>query len=197
MVISTQNWSILTKFAKKKIERNQLFFTDCFFIWRSFPPKLPVRSANFSKNLPLKILRNLTFFAKIPQNRLIFCEFWLSPCEIGRFFRKFCLFLPRKSREIGRFFREFAPGNPVKFCFFFPRNMRSPVNGKSSLFLFGTTSYIYMPALPDTAQISQYAVWSTNLSHKIEFGAFFCFSLNFGKTCTVVFYQFLTVNTSC
>ena len=25
----------------------------------------------------------------------------------------------------------------------------------------------------DTAQISQYAVWSTNLSHKIEFGAFF------------------------
>ena len=47
------------------------------------------------------------------------------------------------------------------------------LNGKSSLFLFGTTSYIYMPALPDTAQISQYAVWSTNLSHKIEFGAFF------------------------
>ena len=30
--------------------------------WRSFPPKFPVKLANFSKNLPLKILQNLTFF---------------------------------------------------------------------------------------------------------------------------------------
>ena len=30
--------------------------------WRSSPPKFPVKSADFSKNLPLKILRNLTFF---------------------------------------------------------------------------------------------------------------------------------------
>ena len=29
LVISTQNWSTLVKFAKK-IQRNQLFFTDCF-----------------------------------------------------------------------------------------------------------------------------------------------------------------------
>ena len=38
----------------------------CFLLivsWRSFPPKFPVKSADFSKNLPLKILRNLTFFA--------------------------------------------------------------------------------------------------------------------------------------
>ena len=37
----------------------------CFLLivsWRSFPPKFPVKSADFSKNLPLKILRNLTFF---------------------------------------------------------------------------------------------------------------------------------------
>ena len=37
----------------------------CFLLkvsWRSFPPKFPVTSADFSKNLPLKILRNLTFF---------------------------------------------------------------------------------------------------------------------------------------
>ena len=37
----------------------------CFLLivsWRSFPPKFPVKSADFSKNLPLKILRNLNFF---------------------------------------------------------------------------------------------------------------------------------------
>ena len=37
----------------------------CFLLivsWRSFPPKFPVKSADFSKNLPLKILRNFTFF---------------------------------------------------------------------------------------------------------------------------------------
>ena len=42
----------------------------CFLLivsWRSFPPKFPVKSANFFKNLTLKILRNLTFFRKISE----------------------------------------------------------------------------------------------------------------------------------
>ena len=30
--------------------------------WRIFPPKFPMKSADFPQNLPLKILRNLTFF---------------------------------------------------------------------------------------------------------------------------------------
>ena len=37
----------------------------CFLLivsWQSFPLKFPVKSADFSKNVPLKILRNLTFF---------------------------------------------------------------------------------------------------------------------------------------
>ena len=37
----------------------------CFLLivsWRSFPPKFPMKSADFPKNLPLKILRKLTFF---------------------------------------------------------------------------------------------------------------------------------------
>ena len=37
----------------------------CFLLivsWRSFPPKFPMTSADFSNYLPLKILRNLTFF---------------------------------------------------------------------------------------------------------------------------------------
>ena len=60
------------------------------FCWRSFPPKFPVKSADFPKNLPAKILRKLTFSrknlpksadcsanfdffsAKMPRNRSIF-----------------------------------------------------------------------------------------------------------------------------
>ena len=81
----------------------------CFLLiisWRSFPPKFPVKSADFSKNLLLKILRNLTFF----QSR-----------EIGGFFCEFWLVSRKKSREIGRFFREFwlaSRENPAKI----PRN---------------------------------------------------------------------------
>ena len=86
----------------------------CFLLivsWWGFPLKFPMKSANFSKNLPLKILRNLTFFPlKSREIGRFFCEFWLN-------------FLPWKSHEIGRFFREFAPENPAKFCFFFSRNI--------------------------------------------------------------------------
>ena len=76
----------------------------CFLLivsWRSFPLKFPVKSADFSMNLPLKIHRNLTFSAKMPRNRPIFLRI---------------LTFLRRNR---RFFREFATGNPAKFCFFF------------------------------------------------------------------------------
>ena len=64
LVILTQNWSILAKFAKKNPAKSAVF-TDCFLA--KFPPKFPVKSADFSKNLPLKILRNSTFFRKISE----------------------------------------------------------------------------------------------------------------------------------
>ena len=91
LVISTQNWSILAKFAPQKSRE-----IGCFLLivsWRSFPAKFPVKSADFSKNLPLNILGHLTFSAKIPRNQPIFLQI--------------LTFLPRKTREIGRFFREF------------------------------------------------------------------------------------------
>ena len=88
----------------------------CFLLivsWRSFPPKFPVTSADFSNNLPLKI----------PQNRPIFLRILTflprKSRKIGRFLREFWLFFPRQSREISRFFREFPLENPAKFCFFF------------------------------------------------------------------------------
>ena len=121
LVISTQNWSILAKFAKKTPAKSAVFYW--LFLSEVSPPKFPVKSADFSKNLPLKILRKLTFSAKIPRNRMIFLQILTflpqKSREIGRLFREFWFFFPRKSREIGRFFREFAPENPAKFCFFF------------------------------------------------------------------------------
>ena len=74
----------------------------CFLLivsWRSFPPKFPMKSAHFSKNLPLKILRNLIFLqilTFLSRNRPLF----LLPAN-----------LPLK------ILRNFA---------FFPRNIRSP-----------------------------------------------------------------------
>ena len=60
--IGTKIESILAKLSKKSSE------IGCFLLivsWRSSPPpppKFPVKSADFSKNFPLKILRNLNFF---------------------------------------------------------------------------------------------------------------------------------------
>ena len=128
-----------SEICQKKSSEIGCFFTDCFFV--KFPPEIfPVKSADFSKNLPLKNLRNLPFSAKIPRNRPIFLriltfllrksleigrffrEFWLFFREIGRFFANFDFF----SREISRFFREFAPENPAKFCFFFSAKYQKP-----------------------------------------------------------------------
>ena len=91
--------------------------------WRSFPPKFPVKSADFPKNLPPKILRKLTFFRKNPAKWADFsANFDFSPAKISRnrpIVPRILTFFPRKCREIGRFFREFAPENPAKLCFFF------------------------------------------------------------------------------
>ena len=116
LVISTQNWSILTKFAKKSSE------IGCFLLivsWRSFPQKFPVKSADFSKNLPRKSFKIWLFSAKIPRNWPIFLRILTFLPRNRPIFERILTFFPWKSREIGRFFHKFAPENPTKFCFFF------------------------------------------------------------------------------
>ena len=49
-----------SEICQKKSSEISCFFTDCFLA--KFPPEISRESADFSKNLPLKILRNLTFF---------------------------------------------------------------------------------------------------------------------------------------
>ena len=79
----------------------------CFLLivsWRSPPPpKFPMKSADFSKNLPLKILWNLTFF----------CE---NPAKLADFSANFDFF-PAKIPEIAQFFSKFwlsSRENPAK-----------------------------------------------------------------------------------
>ena len=100
--MSTQNWSILPKFAKKNPAKSAVFYW--FFLGQVSPPNLPWNRPIFLRICPGKSFEIWLFSAKIPQNRPIFLLI--------------LTFLPLKSCEIGRFFREFAPENPAKFCFF-------------------------------------------------------------------------------
>ena len=115
LVISTQNWSILAKFAKKSIE------IGCFLLivsWRSFTPKFPVKSADFSKNLPRKSFEIWLFSAKIPWNQPIFCEFWLFSREIGRFLSEFWLFSRENPAKLADFSANLPLKIPQNFAFF-------------------------------------------------------------------------------
>ena len=140
LVISTQNWSILAKFAKN-IQRNRLFFTDFFLA--KFPPKFPVKSADFSKNLPRKSFEIWLFPLRSREIGRFFCEFWLFsrenhakwadfwanfdffPAKIPRNRPIFPRICPGKSREILLFFHEISEAltftktfNVTQFCLF-------------------------------------------------------------------------------
>ena len=106
LVISTQNWLILAKFAKKTPAKSAVFYW--LFLGEVFP-------RNFSWNRPI-----------FPRNSLeIICpgksfENWLFSAKIARngpIFLRIFTFLPRKSPEIGLLFREFwlfSRENPAK-----------------------------------------------------------------------------------
>ena len=90
---------------------------SCFLLivsWRSFPTKFPVKSADFSKNLPLKILRNLTFFRENPAKSADFSanfDFFLQKYQKSADLSANFDFLPAKSAD-------FSANLPLKI----PRN---------------------------------------------------------------------------
>ena len=108
LVISTQNWSILAKFAKKNPAKSAVFYW--LFLGevstRNFPWNRPI----FLRICTWKSFENWLFCAKIPRNRPIVPRILTFP--------------PQKSHEIGRFFRAFALENPAKFCFFSAKYLR-------------------------------------------------------------------------
>ena len=88
--------------------------------WRSFPPKFPVKSADFPKNLPLKILRKLTFFRQKSRSWTDFsANFDFSPAKIAQN-RPIVLwiltFFPRKSPA--DFSANLSLKTPRNFAFF-------------------------------------------------------------------------------
>ena len=131
VVILTQNWSILAKFAKKNPAKSAVFYW--LFLGEVSPRNFPWNRLIFLRICPWKSFEIWLFSAKIPRNRPIFL--------------RILTFLPRKSREIRRFFHEFwlfSRENPAKLAdfstnlplkiprnfAFFPRNNRSPAAWK-------------------------------------------------------------------
>ena len=118
LVILTQNWSILTKFAKKNPAKSAVFYW--LFLGEVFPKNFPWNRPIFLRICPENPSKFDFFPLKSREIGRFFCEFWLSFLPRNRpIFERILSFFPWKSREIGRFFRKFAPENPTKFCVFF------------------------------------------------------------------------------
>ena len=129
LVISMQNWLILAKFAKK-IQRNRLFFTDCFLANSLPPPR------NFLWNQPILLIicpwKNVSKFEFFPLKSTKSADFLRiltflprKSCQIGWFFREFWLFSRQNPTKLAEFSANLPLKIPQNFAFF-PRNIRSP-----------------------------------------------------------------------
>ena len=120
LVMSMQDWSILSKFAKRNPAKSSVFYW--LFLGEVSPWNFPWNQPIFLRTCPWKSFKIWLFCTETREIGWFVCEFWLSPANIPRnrpIFLRNLTFFPRKSREIGQFFREFAPENPAKFFFFF------------------------------------------------------------------------------
>ena len=113
LVISTQNWSILAKFAKKNPAKSAVFYW--LFLGEVCPRNFPWNRPIFLRICPWKSFEIWLFSAKIPRKRTIFRRILTFLPWNWPIFPRILTFFPR-NRPI---FREFAPENPAKFCFFF------------------------------------------------------------------------------
>ena len=90
-----------SEICQKNPAKSAVFYW--LFLVEVSPPKFPMKSADFSKNLPRKSFEIWLFSAKIPRSRPVFL--------------RILTFLPWKSREIGRFLSDFwlfSRENPAK-----------------------------------------------------------------------------------
>ena len=120
LVISTQNWSILAKFAKKNPAKSAVFY---WLILGEVSPR------NFRWNRPIFVIICLRisfkiwlFSAKIPRNRPIFLRILTflprKTCEIGRFFSEFLLFSRENPAKSVNFSANLSLKIPQNFAFF-------------------------------------------------------------------------------
>ena len=85
LVWSAQN-QLITSEICLKISTKSAIFTDCFSA--KFTLKIPAKSADFSANLSLKILQNLTFFPRPIRSPGLGCCWMMSQC-FTRIFSRF------------------------------------------------------------------------------------------------------------
>ena len=110
LVISTQNWSILAKFAKKNPSKSAVFYW--LFVGEVSPQ-------NFPWNRPI-------FLRICPENPSKFDFFPLKSSEIGQFFCEFLLFSrenPAKSADFWANF-DFFPTKSADFSVNLPLKIR-------------------------------------------------------------------------
>ena len=96
----------------------------CFLLivsWRSFPPKFPVKSANFLRISPENPSKFDFSLLKSHEIGRFFCEFWLFSRKISRFFRKFWLFSHQNPMKSANFPTNLPLKIPWNFAFF-PQN---------------------------------------------------------------------------
>ena len=128
LVISTQNWSILVKFAQKNPAKSAVVYW--LFLGEVSPRNFLWNQPIFLRICPWKSFEIWLFFANLAKSADFSANFDFSLAKIPQnwpIFARILTFFPRKSCEIGWFFREFAPENPAKILLFFPQNIRSPV----------------------------------------------------------------------
>ena len=109
LVISTQNWSILVKFARKNPAKLAVFYW--LFLGEVFPPKFPMKLVEFSFEI-------LIFSDTICEIGRFVCEFWLFSHEIGWFFREFWLFSHENPTKSTDFSANLPLKIPRNFAFF-------------------------------------------------------------------------------
>jgi len=183
VVISTQNWSILGKFAKK-FQRNRLFFTDCFSA--KFAVEISHEIGRFSCEFASKKPSKFNFFPlKSHETSRFFHEFWLFPPKIQwnrPIFPWILTFRPLKILRNRPIFLRFDPEIPMKFNFFFRdlsealpgatnfgccwRKLSFPKTLNLSAFIRNYTNVLgllYSPILSfSTTRIHWFSCWASN-----------------------------------
>ena len=123
-----------SEICQKKIQRNRLFFTDCFLA--KFPPrKFPWNRPICLRICPWKSFEIWLFFAKIAWNQTIFQQILTFLPQNWPIFPRILTLFPR-NRPISP---RICPCKSHEILLFFPRNIRGPVDHWSLPFFVDST----------------------------------------------------------
>ena len=128
LVTSTQNWSILAKFAPQNPVKSAVFYW--LFHGEVSPRNFPWNRPIFLRICLWKSFEIWHFSAKIPRNRPIFLRiltFFLQKYQKSADFSANFDFLPAKIPRNRPIFPRICPWKSREILLFFPQKIRSPV----------------------------------------------------------------------